>query len=147
MNKYLLYFFLFTSFSFSQDDNHLPEESEGERQVNFAVVEKVPVFPGCEDLENREALECFNKQMRNHILKKFSYPEEAQNNKIEGKVYVSFLINKDGDVVDVITRGADSILQTAAKNIFLSLPKMKPGIQRGKPVNVRYVMPINFKLH
>ena len=137
----------FTSLiSFAQDEIHLPEESEGERQVNFAVVEKVPVFPGCENLENREALACFNKQMQKHVLKHFNYPEDARKNNIQGKVYVYFLINKDGDVVDVKTRGADEILQTEAKRIFSLLPKMKPGVQRGKAVNVRYAMPLSFNL-
>jgi len=139
---------IFPVFLFCQTDVPVPElEEEENTTLAFEVIEQIPIFPGCENAERNIALDCFNKQMRNHILKRFSYPAEAQKNNIEVKVYVSFLINKEGDVVDIAARGADPILQTAAKNIFLTLPKMKPGIQRGKPVNVRYVMPINFKLH
>ena len=83
--------------------------------------------------------------MNEHIKKHFKYPKKAQRRNIQGRVYVQFVIDKEGNVVDVDTRGADPILQTEARRIFSLLPKMKPGVQRGKPVNVRYAMPLNFK--
>ena len=142
--------------SFSQERNELKEvtittndslKGKSLDNVPFAVIEEIPIFPGCEDVVKKERLDCFNDKMSEHIKTNFKYPSKAQKRNIQGRVSVQFVINKEGNVVDIAARGADPILQTAAKNIFLTLPKMKPGIQRGKPVNVRYVMPINFKLH
>lgn len=114
--------------------------------VPFAVIEEIPVFPGCEDVEKKERMNCFNAKMNEHVKKNFIYPSKALKKNIEGKVYVQFVIDKEGNVVDVQTRGADPILQTEARRIFSLLPKFKPGFQKGKPVNVRYAMPLNFRL-
>ena len=114
--------------------------------VPFAVIEEIPVFQGCEDVEKNERMNCFNAKMNEHVKKNFIYPSKALKKNIEGKVYVQFVIDKEGNVVDVQTRGADPILQTEARRIFSLLPKFKPGFQKGKPVNVRYAMPLNFRL-
>ena len=138
----------FPIFLFSQTDVPVPElEDEENTTLAFEVIEQIPIFPGCENAERNVALECFNKKMQKHIVVNFSYPEEARKQNIEGKVRVFFTINKVGDVVNTRVTGAHEILQTEAKRIFSLLPKMKPGIQRGKPVNVTYTIPLVFKLH
>jgi protein TonB len=138
---------LFPVFLFSQTDVPFPElENEDSKKLAFEVIEEIPVFPGCENIERKESIDCFNNKMSEHIKANFKYPKKALRRNIQGRVNVVFIINKEGNVVDVQTRGADPILQTEARRIFSLLPKMKPGIQRGKPVNVRYAMPLNFKL-
>ena len=152
---FLIFLFLVSLNSFSQERNELNEvtiitndslKGKSLDNVPFAIIEEIPVFPGCEDVVKKERLDCFNDKMSKHIIGNFSYPEKALKRKIQGRVSVQFVIDKEGNVVDVQTRGADPILQTEARRIFSLLPKMKPGIQRGKPVNVRYAMPLNFKL-
>ena len=143
----LIILLLLPIFLFSQTDVPFPElENEDSKKLAFEVIEEIPIFPGCEGVERKESIDCFNEKINGHIKKNFHYPKKALRRKIQGKVYVTFTINKEGDVVNVETKGADPILQTEARRIFSLLPKMKPGIQRGKPVNVKYGMPLNFKL-
>lgn len=152
---FFIFLFLVSLNSFSQEINELKEvtittndslKGKSLDNVPFAVIEEIPVFPGCEDVVKKERLDCFNDKMSEHIKTNFKYPSKAQKRNIQGRVSVQFVIDKEGNVVDVQTRGADPILQTEARRIFSLLPKMKPGFQKGKPVNVRYAIPLNFKL-
>ena len=154
-NIFFIFLFLVSFNSFSQEEN-IPKEVvlttndslKGKKldNVPFAIIEEIPVFPGCENIERKERMNCFNAKMNDHVKMHFKYPSKAQKRNIQGRVSVQFVIDKEGDVVDIQTRGADPILQTEARRIFSLLPKMKPGFQKGKPVNVRYAVPLNFKL-
>lgn len=139
---------MISSLSFSQNNLTIIDENTDyeKTELPFAVIEEIPVFPGCEDVERKERLDCFNDKMSEHIKANFKYPKKALKRNIQGRVNVLFIINKEGSIVDVQTRGADPILQTEARRIFSLLPKMKPGFQKGKPVNVKYAMPLNFKI-
>ena len=103
-----------------------------------------PVFPGCEKKKNKR--KCFQKKMLNHISKNFQYPEIAQKIGIEGRVYVQFVIDKDGSITGIRTRGPDKNLEKEANRIIAKLPKMTPGKQRGRPVRVPFSIPITFRL-
>jgi protein TonB len=71
----------------------------------------------------------------------------AKEKKIQGKVFVQFVINKDGNVEDVkLAKGVDPLLDEAAMNIVKSMPQWKPGKQRGQYVKVSFTIPINFQL-
>ncbi|MDF0707579.1 MAG: energy transducer TonB [Bacteroidota bacterium] len=121
------------------------EEVEEEIIVPFAVIEHVPVFPGCEDLQTQaERKECFNQKVQEHIKENFSYPPAALEMHITGRVYVQFVIDTHGRVSGIQKRGPDKLLEKEAERIIASLPKVKPGEQRGKAVNVKYSIPINF---
>lgn len=121
------------------------EEVEEDISVPFAIIEKVPVFPGCEDLATeQEKKECFNQKVQQHIKKNFNYPATALEMGISGRVFVQFEIDKSGKVANIRQRGPDKLLETEAVRIINTLPKMKPGHQRGKPVKVGYSIPINF---
>ncbi len=110
------------------------EEEEEETQV-FFIVEDMPEFPGGE------------MALRTYIANAIKYPVIAQENGIQGKVYVTFVVSKDGSVTNAsIARGVDPSLDKEALRVVNSLPKWKPGKQRGKPVNVSYTVPINFVL-
>ncbi|WP_299431542.1 energy transducer TonB [uncultured Maribacter sp.] len=120
------------------------EEIEEDIDVPFAVIENVPVFPGCENESNKRA--CFNKMMQKHIGKNFRYPEIAQEMGVQGRVSVMFVIQKDGSIGGVRMRGPDKNLEKEAARIISKLPKMTPGKQRGRAVRVPFSIPITFKL-
>ncbi|MGX1928677.1 energy transducer TonB [Flagellimonas sp. 2504JD4-2] len=123
------------------------EEVEEDIIVPFAVVEHVPVFPGCEKYETeKERKDCFNQMVQQHIVNNFKYPKAALEMQISGKVFVQFEINAQGKVSNIQKRGPDRLLEKEAVRIIASLPQVKPGIQRGKPTKVRYSIPINFAI-
>ena len=115
--------------------------------IPFAIIEEAPIFSGCEDIERNKRMNCFQEKMGEHINATFRYPSKAKRNNIEGRVLVLFVINKEGEITKIETKGGDPILQTEALRIVRLLPKMKPGMQKGKPVNVKYALPLIFKLN
>ncbi|NER11873.1 TonB family protein [Leptobacterium flavescens] len=127
------------------EDIEVAEEEE-DISVPFAVIEKVPVFPGCTGDSNEELKTCFQLKIQAHIKKHFKYPDIAREMGIKGKVYVLFVINSNGMVTNIQTRGPDRLLEKEAARIIGLLPKMTPGKQRGKEVKVPYSIPINFTL-
>lgn len=126
-------------------DDVVVEEVEEDVEVPFAVIEKVPQFPGCTGT-NTELRACFHRKMQEHLQKHFSYPDAAAELNIQGRVFVFFLIDKNGVVTKVKSRGPDQMLEKEAERIISLLPKMEPGKQRNKAVGVPYSIPINFKL-
>ena len=112
-----------------------PVEEE-EEEVVFVVVESMPEFPG-----GQQAL-------FKYLSENVKYPVIAQENGIQGRVICQFVVNKDGSIVDVevVRSGGDASLDKEAIRVIKSMPKWKPGKQRGKPVRVKYTVPVNFKL-
>ncbi len=109
-------------------------EDSGEGEV-FQVVEEMPEFPG-----GMEALLAY-------LGKNIKYPSIAQENNIQGRVIIEFVVNKDGSIVDpVVKRSIDPSLDKEAMRVIKTMPKWKPGKQRGKPVRVRYTVPVLFRL-
>ncbi|MGA0273606.1 MAG: energy transducer TonB [Flavobacteriaceae bacterium] len=122
------------------------EEEFEDVDVPFAVIEDVPIFPGCEKVAKSERRECFQQQMNKHIRKNFRYPEIAQEMGIQGRVYVNFIIAKDGSISNIRMRGPDKNLEAEAQRIISKLPQMTPGKQRGRAVRVPFSIPITFRL-
>ena len=122
------------------------EEEYDDVDVPFAVIEDFPIFPGCEKVKKSKRRDCFQEQMNKHIRKNFRYPEIAQEMGIQGRVYVNFVIGKDGNISNIRMRGPDKNLENEANRIISKLPKMTPGKQRGKAVRVAFSIPITFKL-
>ena len=123
------------------------EEVEEEISVPFAVIEKAPIFPGCEDLESeQERRECFNQKVQEHIRENLVYPAAALEMGIKGRVFVTFEIDANGKVANIRKRGPDRLLEEEAIRIISALPEMTPGQQRGKKAKVGYSVPINFVL-
>ena len=112
--------------------------------VPFANVEEVPIFPGCEDAVDPRA--CFQEKIQRHISKHFRYPEEAQNQGIEGRVAVIFIIDEQGNITDIRKRGPHALLEDETARIISRLPQMKPGKSGGESVRVPFSIPIDFKL-
>lgn len=123
------------------------DEVEEDISVPFAVIEDVPVFPGCESAQGQAARKaCFQEKMQDHIRKNFRYPEIAQEMGVQGRVSVIFVIQKDGSIGNIRMRGPDKNLEAEALRIIEKLPKMTPGKQRGRAVKVPFSIPITFKL-
>ena len=117
------------------DEDEIIEIEEDDEEF-FMVVENMPEFPGG-DLG-----------LMKFIQKNVRYPAIAKEYNITGKVYVSFIVDKQGNVTNVkIVRGVDKNLDAEAVRVVSSLPKYKPGKQRGKAVRVMFTIPINFTLN
>ncbi len=111
------------------------EEEETEDEI-FVIVEDMPRFRGGD----------INK-FREWVQKRVRYPELAAENGIQGRVFISFVVEPNGNVSNVtVTRSVDPLLDDAAKEAVASSPKWEPGMQRGRPVRVRYSIPIIFQL-
>ena len=128
-------------------DDVIAAEEEEEIIVPFAVIENVPIFPGCESATNNEERKaCFQRMIQEHVKKQFTYPPAALELGITGRVFVQFKINSKGQIEGIRTRGPDKLLEKEASRIVASLPQMTPGKQRGRPVSVPYSIPINFMI-
>ena len=116
-----------------------------EEEIDFDSVERPPIYPGCEPY-TQQLRSCTQRKIQTHINKNFRYPEFAQKTGIQGRVFVQFIIDKDGSIVGIKTRGPHPILEIEAKRIISILPKFIPGYVDGKAVRVPFSMPITFKL-
>ena len=85
------------------------EEIEEDIDVPFAIIEDVPIYPGCKDVSKYQHRDCFQEQINKHIRKNFRYPEIAQEMGIQGKVFVQFIIDRDGSIKNIVARGPDKI--------------------------------------
>jgi len=125
-------------------------EEFAEEAVPFAVVEQIPLLEACKNVEKKEQMNCLNEEIRKHIKKELKYPKEAKKDKIEDRVITVFEIDKNGKVTNINVRGKkseyQSLFEAEAKRIIETLPQFSPGLQRGKPVVVKYSIPITFKL-
>ena len=122
------------------------EEEFDDIDVPFAVIEDVPIFPGCESVSKSERRNCFQDKINQHIRRNFRYPDIAQEMGIQGRVYVNFIIAKDGSITNIRMRGPDKDLENEAQRIISRLPQMTPGKQRGRAVRVPFSIPITFRL-
>lgn len=112
--------------------------------VPFGVIDEVPVFPGCENAVDKRA--CFQEKIQAHIRKHFNYPDEAQALGIQGRVSAIFVMDEEGNVVDINMRGPHELLEKETERILSKLPQMQPGKHEGKTVKVPFSIPITFKL-
>ncbi len=103
--------------------------------VPFVVVEQMPEYPGGD------------VGLLNFIRKNLKYPEEAKSKKIEGRVIIRFVVNREGNVEDVnVLKGVDPLLDAEAVRVVRTLSGWKPGMQGGKAVSVYYMVPVTFSL-
>lgn len=116
--------------------------------VHFIAVEHVPIYPGCEDLKgNLERRACMEDKLKTLIKRKFD-ADMAADLGLTGKqrISVQFKIDKQGQVTEIKTRAPHPKLGKEAERVINKIPKMKPGLQRDKPVEVIYQLPILFQV-
>ena len=105
-------------------------------EVNFYAFEQMPEFPGGQDA------------MIQYLKREVNYPKKAKRKGITGKVFISFVIDKTGNVTDVrILRSVDPLLDEEAKRVVQGMPAWSPGMYDGEPVKVQYNLPIKFSLN
>jgi protein TonB len=123
------------------------EEVEEDIEVPFAVIENVPIFPGCEKGSNSVKRKCMSDKITKFVQKKFN-TDLAGDLGLTGRqrINVVFKIDKGGNVVGVRSRAPHPRLEKEAARVINLLPKMKPGKQRGKAVTVPYSLPIIFQV-
>ena len=110
-------------------------EEEVVEQEIFQIVEEMPQFPGGE------------QKLMEYVAKNIKYPQIARETGIQGRVFVGFVVEPDGSISNVkLLRGIGGGCDEEAMRVIKSLPKWKPGKQRGKPVRVSYQIPVNFRL-
>jgi len=111
------------------------EEPQIQEQEIFVFVEEQPEFPGGEEA------------LMNYLISNIHYPEQAKELDIQGTVIIEFVVETDGSVTNVVVkRGIGGGCDEEAVRVVKSMPKWKPGKQRGKPVRVRYTLPVRFQL-
>ena len=111
------------------------EEEEVEEEQIFQIVEEPASFPG----GMGECMKWLGKNIK--------YPTISQENGVQGRVIIQFVVNKDGSIVDAqVARGVDPYLDKEALRVVGQMPKWKPGKQRGKEVRVKYTLPVMFRL-
>ena len=104
-------------------------------EPTFIAVEQMPEFPGGQE------------GLVNYLVENLNYPEKAKAEKITGKVYVSFVVEKDGSISNVkVLRDIGYGCGEEAVRVVKAMPRWKPGMQRGKNVRVQYTLPLNFQL-
>ncbi|MBQ0768239.1 MAG: energy transducer TonB [Bizionia sp.] len=123
------------------------EEIEEDVEVSFAVIENVPIFPGCEQGSNAQKKKCMSDKINQLVAKKFD-AELGSELGLSGKQKISvfFTIDKVGNIVNVRTRAPHPRLEKEAQRVVGLIPQMKPGKQRGKPVKVTFFLPISFNI-
>lgn len=124
-----------------------------ERKI-FKVVEQMPKFLGCAEMEGTETekMDCSRDKLLNYIYENLVYPKEAKDNETEGQAILQFVVAKDGSIDEVnVVRDPGDGCGEAAKKMVLSMndlpQKWTPGKQRGRAVNVLYTLPVKFKLN
>lgn len=119
---------LFSYFGFSQEDIY-------------------PVYKGC-DSSNEITLEsCFNQNLTNDVLAAFKVPEKVIADKYQGVINVLFLVNRDGEFEVLYVRSAYKELEEETKRVFTQLPRIKPATYNGRPVEMRFGLPITIPLN
>lgn len=115
--------------------------------VPYAVIEKVPTYPGCSGSTNEELKRCMSDKIAKTVNRNFN-TELGRELGLTGinRIFVSFVINKSGEIVNIRSRAPHPGLETEAERVIKALPKMKPGEQKGEPVDVLYSLPITFKI-
>ena len=123
------------------------EEEEMIEDVPFAIIEDVPVYPGCKGTKAQKKA-CLNKSLQKHVARKFNVDLAGDLGLSPGKkkIYIQFKITKTGTIEIVAARAPHPRLEKEARRVVMLLPKMIPGKQRGRPVNVTYMLPISFNV-
>ena len=123
-------------------------ETQDELEIPFAVIDNVPTYPGCNELEgNEDKKTCMSDKVSKYVSANFN-TSIAKPLGLTGvnRVFVSFRINKRGQVDNVEARASHPDIAEEARRVIYNLPQMKPGSQAGEEVGVLYSLPITFQI-
>lgn len=130
----LIVFFIFSGVSFAQDAT-----VEGNTVTQKEVA---PIWPGCENSDSTK--KCFNTKMNAFIKENFSYSQNDAGEWVRGKSTVSFSVNEEGEVVDVVAEGPEPLVNQEVERVVKSFPELQPGMRGDTPVTINYNMSFNF---
>jgi protein TonB len=134
MRNYFILFIGLLSFQVSYAVDIQQDTTNNE--MVYDMPEHMPQYPGGADA------------MEHFIFSNIKYPQKAKEQNLQGKVYVQFIVEKDGSISDInIRRGAHDLLDKEAIRVIKMMPNWKPGSMRGRKVRVRYTLPITFHLN
>ena len=123
-----------------------PPPPVNDEPISFA--ERMPMFPGCEDVDDyAERRACAERRMLEYLYEEVSYPALAKENGVQGKALLQFTVEKDGSISGVeVVRGPQAGIDAEARRVVEGFPRWEPGRQGGRPVRVRFTLPIDFRL-
>ncbi|RRO16824.1 energy transducer TonB [Flavobacteriaceae bacterium 14752] len=139
----LLVFVLYGWISHAQDKK---AEANSKEEVAFAVIEKAPHPKSCKVYENdpKALKQCFTEYISEQVRKNFRMKKFKNYPPKKYRVAVQFKIDTDGNIVDILARGADEKIEKEAIRVIKKVPRLIPGVTHGKKVSVLYAIPINF---
>lgn len=133
------------------EDIKIIEISENSDEVPFMLVERVPIYKGCDESQDNAALKkCMADGITQHVSKKFNIKKAQRLGLPDGtiKIIANFKINPEGKIVEIEINAPHEELARETERVIQSIPNMeKPGYVKGKPVTVPYTLPIIFKLN
>lgn len=112
-------------------------------------VEELPMFPACKGLKREEQMKCFEEQMSKAVAKNADYPAVDYESGKQGRALISFIIDENGKIVDVKAvdnKSATPEMKIAAEKAVRKVSKLTPAKQGGKPVRIKCVIPVSFRL-
>lgn len=122
-------------------------ENNKDGSIPISTIDEVPVYPGCENSKGKaEQRECLSRKIQEHVAKNFNVDVTKNLGFTPGKkrIFTMFTIDKEGNITSVRSRAPHKDLELEAVRVIQTLPKMKPGKQKGKAVSVKYSLPITF---
>jgi hypothetical protein len=141
--------FISTNTLFAQEEIEIIEITEDKvpENIPFAIIEKVPVYPGCTGEDNEKLKKCMAENISAFVNTNFNV-KKASRGLAPGihRIFISFKIDKKGNITNIRSRAPNKKIEKEAIKMMKKLPKMIPGQQKGKNVGVLYSLPITFKL-
>lgn len=132
--------------SFSQTEGEVEVEAE---VLDPQEIELYPVAVGCEHLDNEEAYQCLTRSFQMHVVDNFEFPSDAREAGLGGRVWVNFIIEKDGSVstVEVVRSSGVASIDAEAVRVMKLLPDLAaPALVNGEPQRMSYTFPINAQM-
>ena len=134
------------------DPRHRPPmiDFKEEEPIPFELVERAPIAAGCTaDMENKELKDCTRNSIRWHVNRKFNTGIMAAEGQSSGmhKLYARFIIDTNGEIVNVVIEGDSQLLNDEAYRVISSFPTLKPASHKGKAINVKYTLPITLQIN
>ena len=145
--SYLFFFLLILSSCQPDSNKHSETDQVIEDNNVYTKVDVMPRFPGCEDQANEKKVGCASSKMFNFLRTNIQYPELAKAEGKEGRAVVSFVVDKSGKIRDIeVVKDPGNDMGTEAKRVVEKFPIWVPGLLKGNKVNVKFIIPVTFKL-
>lgn len=129
-------------------NDYIPETPVIIDDVDFIIIEDAPIYKGCEGLSKEDNKKCFVKSIQKFVIKRFNVDLAQDLGLRTGtyKIFAQFVISKKGNVKDIIIKAPHPKLEKEVNRIVKNMPQFTPGMQRKVPVNVKFTLPVSFKV-